>query len=41
MCALTMPGMTYLPVASITVSDERGVVGIVTDEPGAASAGPM
>ena len=26
MWALTMPGITYLPVASITVSDDRGVV---------------
>jgi hypothetical protein len=36
-----MPGMTYLPVASMTVSDDRGVVGMVGDELGMASAGPM
>ena len=41
MCALTMPGITYLPVASITVSDDRGVVGMALDALGAASAGPM
>ncbi len=36
-----MPGMTYLPVASMTASDDRGVVGMVTDELGMVSAGPM
>ena len=41
MCALTIPGMTYLPVASITASEDRGVVGIVSDRLDTASAGPM
>src|SRR5882762_1128444 len=36
MCALTMPGITYLPVASITVSDpERAIA------PDRSDAGPM
>ena len=41
MCAFTMPGITYLPVASITASGDRGDVGIVTADPARLSGGPM
>ena len=33
MCALTMPGITYLPVASITASDAAATAGAESDDP--------